>query len=188
MSFGIVLASFAQFGDLRLQAVRSGLTSYVAELSDDRQLIQSATYSNLGTAQAWLVESAQAMAGDTPINLNWQRVSAPIGAMSVFFLLSFLLLYGVPTFFELLLLHHVGPLLCMLIGDLASYLVLYFLGRKWIAVTAYLGARVTEILLVQAGLVPLTAMLWVTDAIPSLLCAAILCEKVFFLPRNLSSS
>jgi hypothetical protein len=186
MSFSLIIASFADFNGLRLQAVRSIRGSYLAELSDDRQVIRSAKFSDLDAAQKWLVACARSLTADDSTPVHWKKASAPVFAIVALFLASFLVLYGVPTLAEIMTFAPVGPLAFILIGDFASYVVLFFLGYKWTAALAYVGARVIELLLVQTGIVPLNSMLWVTDAIPSLLCSAILCNKFFFWPRQLS--
>jgi hypothetical protein len=184
MSASIVVASYADLDGLCLKAVRTGARRYVAELHKENQVLKSTNCSRLHQAQAWLVDSARGLSGNSASPINWRQVRLPLlPVIGVFFACLFVL-YAAPTVLELLVLPYSGALVNVLIGDLTSYVVLFLLGHRRIATTIYLSSRIAEVLLLQYGLVGPDVMLWVTDAVPSLICAGILCTKVFFLPEE----
>lgn len=184
MKFSFPVASCADSNSLRMQVVRSMTGGYLAQLLDDSQIISSEKHRSLRGAQQALLSKVRSMHGDTVSPVVWERISISIAPAAAVFIGWLFLLYGLPTLIEFLTLKAGGRLSYLLSGDLFAYLVIFLIGRRRLAITTYIAARVSEIWLVKSGFLPLDAMLWVSDAIPSLLASSLLCVKLFFLPER----
>jgi hypothetical protein len=88
--------------------------------------------------------------------------------------------YILPTLFEALATRYVGLWVASsLIGDLAGCVGLFFLGCKREALSVYLLAKVAELGLVMANLLPGLELIWVSDLLPTIVCADLLALKIF---------
>ena len=110
------------------------------------------------------------------VNFEFQRLFG----VCCFSALIALALYASPTCLEWLLLRVGIPAAHLIIGDVAGYFALYFLAFKRTAVVTYLLAKATGFYAAKTGLCSITALVWYTDSLPTAVCAAILCWKVFY--------
>ncbi len=90
-------------------------------------------------------------------------------------------LYVPPTFLEWLLSGHFNSqAVCAAMGDSASYLALFSLGFKRQAAAVYVSAKLLDVTLLKGHMIALADLLWLTDALPTVYCAILLCKIVFF--------
>jgi hypothetical protein len=95
--------------------------------------------------------------------------------------LVFLFLYVAPTCLEALLINHLNPSLAVAaVGDVSSYLVLYFLGFRRTAAAVYLLSKFIEITLLKSQMITMSGLIWVSDLLPTITCCLLLSWMIFF--------
>jgi hypothetical protein len=104
--------------------------------------------------------------------------AASVSALSA---LVFLFLYVAPTCLEALLINHLNPSLAVAaVGDVSSYLVLYFLGFRRTAAAVYLLSKFMEITLLKSQMITMSGLIWVSDLLPTITCCLLLSWMIFF--------
>jgi hypothetical protein len=110
--------------------------------------------------------------------MRWQAASLctlAIGACIGFF-------YLIPTLIEKQLVSHAGPFWAVLVlGDLAGCLAIAAAWRLKYGAALYLCLTGAEIVLFQTGAVSAAALLWLTDAAPTLILCALAAKTLAFI-------